>query len=355
MAAALATVRGFPTSAEHLPLSNRSNSSLFSRPLERRKRDGVAFFLGEPCESVCNQILFHVWCNLTTHRCECLPGYPVNVDNKNCLRAIGIDEPCEFSQSCKYLNRHSECGEGGVCRCSQGYYAKYDESKDTECVAYDSPFHIRIGTTTFDFINNMEFITFFSLTLSFILILILFFLVIKLINKNQQMAKNEQAACERLPPPPPVILSEPQYYPSLESSPHSYRNLSLNEKAKFPFVPTIPFSNLGSRRQSLSSLQSQSSIKSYSSMRSQSSIRNYHCPRPRPEFYRNFRKASSPCDSYTHANNVNQTAFMANHLPSSSMRTKCSNSRCGSGSKVKSEVCLLHNSHKMQEELFVPN
>ncbi len=59
------------------------------------------------------------------------------------------------------------------------------------------------------------------------------------------MAKNEQAACERLPPPPPVILSEPQYYPSLESSPHSYRNLSLNEKAKFPFVPTIPFSNLG--------------------------------------------------------------------------------------------------------------
>lgn len=40
MAAALATVRGFPTSAEHLPLSNRSNSSLFSRPLERRKRDG---------------------------------------------------------------------------------------------------------------------------------------------------------------------------------------------------------------------------------------------------------------------------------------------------------------------------
>lgn len=47
---------------------------------------GVAFFLGEPCENICNQILFHVWCNLTTHRCECLPEYPVNVDNKYCLK-----------------------------------------------------------------------------------------------------------------------------------------------------------------------------------------------------------------------------------------------------------------------------
>lgn len=57
------------------------------------------------------------------------------------------------------------------------------------------------------------------------------------------MAKSEQ--CDRIPPPPPVILCEQQYYPSLESSPHSYRNLSLSEKAKFPFIPVLPFSNLG--------------------------------------------------------------------------------------------------------------
>lgn len=56
-------------------------------------------------------------------------------------------------------------------------------SQLTKSATDDSPFHIRIGSTTFDFINNMEFITFFSLTLSFILIIILFYLVIKLINK----------------------------------------------------------------------------------------------------------------------------------------------------------------------------
>jgi len=308
----------------------------------------VAFFLGEPCEATCNQILFHVWCNLTTHRCECLPEYPVNMENKYCLRAIRIEDQCEYSESCQYINANSECSENGVCKCSSGYYAKYDEAKDVECVPYDSPFHIRIGSTTFDFLNNMEFITFFSLTLSFILIIILFYLVIKLINKNQQMAKGEQT-CDRIPPPP--ILGEPQYYPSLESSPHSYRNLSLSDKPKFPFVPAVPLSNLGSRRQSLSSMQSQSSIKSYSSMRSQNSFRNYrpnHCQK-RQEFY---RKVSSPLDSF---NNNNQI-YIPNHLPNSShMRTKCSNSRCGSGSKIKSEICLVHNTQKFQEELFVPN
>lgn len=358
---------------DHDPLLNYTNATTHNGLLERKKRDedpgsvfgkGVAFFLGEPCENICNQILFHVWCNLTTHRCECLPEYPVNVDNKYCLKSSRIDEQCEFTESCKYLNRFSEC-ENGICKCSQGYFPKIDESRDIECVAYDSPFHIRIGSTTFDFINNMEFITMFSLTLSFILIIVLFYLVIKLINKNNQMAKSEQ--CDRIPPPPPVILCEQQYYPSLESSPHSYRNLSLSEKAKFPFIPVLPFSNLGSRRQSFSSLQSQSSIKSCSSMRSQSSFRNYrssmgHCQQhPKHRHHDFYRKASSPFDGFhrQHATiNNNDQSFIPNHIPnnvSSHMRTKCSNSRCGSGSKIKSEICLVHNAHKLQEELFVPN
>lgn len=47
---------------------------------------GIAFWLGEHCENTCNRILFHVWCNSTTHRCECLQEYPVNVENKYCLK-----------------------------------------------------------------------------------------------------------------------------------------------------------------------------------------------------------------------------------------------------------------------------
>src|SRR6218665_1232873 len=49
---------------------------------------GVAFFLGEPCDSTCNRILFNVFCNQTTRRCECLPEFPVNVDNKYCVKGL---------------------------------------------------------------------------------------------------------------------------------------------------------------------------------------------------------------------------------------------------------------------------
>lgn len=48
--------------------------------------------LGEPCVTTCNQILFHVWCNLTSRTCQCLPDYPVNVDNKVCLRGRSLSE-----------------------------------------------------------------------------------------------------------------------------------------------------------------------------------------------------------------------------------------------------------------------
>lgn len=110
---------------------------------------GVAFFLGEPCETTCNKILFHVWCNMTTHRCECLPQYPVNVDNKYCIKgediftshdarqmfkcvhrpASRIDEPCEYQEACRYNDGNSQCSESGVCKCSDGFNPKFEESR----------------------------------------------------------------------------------------------------------------------------------------------------------------------------------------------------------------------------------
>ena len=169
-----------------------------------------------------------------------------------------------------------------------------------------------------------------------------------MIYRNQQLDKSKSNSCDRIPPPPPVILREPDYYPSLNSSPQSLRNYNIVDDTKFSIPPLPPnlgnnqfcswnISNIfpnkkwpkGFRRQSLSSLHSQSSIKSYNSVRSQTSHRNYrfsHCQK-RPDFY---RKASSPLDSMSQN-------YIPNHLPNSShLRTKCSNTRCGTGSKIRS-------------------
>ncbi|CAG2181343.1 unnamed protein product, partial [Oppiella nova] len=80
---------------------------------------GVGFFVGEPCVSTCNQILFHVTCNLSTHVCECLKEYPVNVNNKNCRKALYIGERCEFTEECSYFDKNTVCSSDGYCQCSE--------------------------------------------------------------------------------------------------------------------------------------------------------------------------------------------------------------------------------------------
>lgn len=96
----------------------------------------------------------------------------------------------------------------------------------------------------------------------------------------------------------------------------------------------------GSRRQSFSSLPSQSSIKSVSSVRSQHSYRNlYQHDRSNHGHlskagvrggHDTYRKASSPLER--------SSGYLPNHLPdhSNHIRAKCSNTRCGTNSKVKS-------------------
>ncbi|XP_075590689.1 uncharacterized protein LOC124491218 isoform X2 [Dermatophagoides farinae] len=421
------------SSSSSISYNNDNQSTIIEQLLLfRHKRDeepapiygkGIAFWLGEHCENTCNRILFHVWCNSTTHRCECLQEYPVNVENKYCLKALQINDRCEYSEACRYLNPNSECNEQGFCKCLKGYFVKYDDEKESRiCMAYDSQFFIRIGSTTFDFINKIEFITLFSLIISFILILILSMMVIKLMKKNKKLAKNDQPSfCDMIPPPPPVIMNaQPDRYnnqhshhhhhhhhhpfhhhqtSSLQSTPSRspfHQDYSLQEKTPISSynIPPLP-SNLNDfRRQSLSSLRSQSSLKSLSSFRSQHSYRvnnnnnnnnhsNQHQQHPMSSYHRTIHcqqqsklrppshqtsyhdlrytrqplmaSGSSPLDSQT-----DQSGFqLSNHLPTNPItstntidrsRIKCANHRCGTGSKVRSEVCLVHNMPEMLQQ-----
>ncbi|OTF70267.1 hypothetical protein BLA29_000874 [Euroglyphus maynei] len=234
-----------------------------------------------------------------------------------------------------------------------------------------------------------------------------------------------------IPPPPPVILNaqSDQYSqhltshhhhhhhpfhrqtpPSLQSTPSRspyHQDYSLQER-KPPMssynIPPLP-SNLNGqyqdssfltishchsldfRRQSLSSLRSQSSLKSLSSFRSQHSYRvnnnpnnnnnnknqhpmsshhrTIHCqqqqqqsklgPPSHQTSYHDLRytrpTGRSPLESQT-----DPSGFpLPNHLPPITntvdrSRIKCANHRCGTGSKVRSEVCLVHNLPEMLQQ-----
>ncbi|KAG8183408.1 hypothetical protein JTE90_008305 [Oedothorax gibbosus] len=68
-----------------MPTENESVKSAFGR--------GVGFYIGEPCESTCNSILFHVYCNKTSGKCECHHHYPVNIRNKACVTGTHLSHP----------------------------------------------------------------------------------------------------------------------------------------------------------------------------------------------------------------------------------------------------------------------
>ncbi|KAL3199248.1 hypothetical protein MRX96_053724, partial [Rhipicephalus microplus] len=46
----------------------------------------VGFYIGDPCKQTCSSVLDHVFCNHTSRRCECRPEYPVNINNRQCVR-----------------------------------------------------------------------------------------------------------------------------------------------------------------------------------------------------------------------------------------------------------------------------
>ena len=55
---------------------------------------GIGFFVGEPCMDTlqCNPILFNVYCNQSTGRCECTSEFPVNIYNRVCVKGEKKEE-----------------------------------------------------------------------------------------------------------------------------------------------------------------------------------------------------------------------------------------------------------------------
>ncbi|XP_018329189.1 uncharacterized protein LOC108739678 isoform X2 [Agrilus planipennis] len=180
-------------------------------------------YVGGPCDRNCSSRLSHVYCDPITNLCRCKKGYPVQLNpTTGCGKPKRLGEQCYYRESCLYSDSHSSCIQvhhNAICQCDSGYHlvSLQKPSNRTFCAA-----DVKIMTTDYSTLAGV---------LSGIALLSgLICFVLHLFNQNRY------------------------------GGPHRFANANI--------PPPIFFSNdAGSRRPSISSIHSGSSIRSYSAKR----------------------------------------------------------------------------------------
>ncbi|XP_037517411.1 uncharacterized protein LOC119394208 [Rhipicephalus sanguineus] len=179
-----------PTAATGLPLSTESTSWLArirrdeSEGIENRHRTAsVGFYIGDPCNQTCSSVLYHVFCNLTSRRCECRPEYPVNVNNRQCVKASSLGGHCDHNEACAYWVVHSSCQEN-ECRCTDGHEP---DSRATKCTP----------SRGVAILESTELTTIVSIVVSLMLFTALFCLVLRICRKARSRASDRNRTAER--------------------------------------------------------------------------------------------------------------------------------------------------------------
>lgn len=231
---------------------------------------GVGFYIGEPCTEACNTILFHVYCNLTTKLCECLTEYPVNIEDKVCVKVAKIGDKCQYSEACTHYDEHSVCHPEGDCRCDERYQSQYTETGNIICI----PANPNV------ILDNSDFATLISVVAGLMIFTGLFCLVLKLFSRARFNRPRDRLGDASAPS---VVMTGMDASGSsvIGSRPPSRTSGSIE------YLPGSHTSNHRSRRPSSSSVRSQLSLRSHSSFR---------CHRSHRDIVR--RTLSSPADSH---------------------------------------------------------
>ncbi|CAL1264775.1 unnamed protein product [Larinioides sclopetarius] len=262
--------------------------------LRRRKRDenesvksafgrGVGFYIGEPCESTCNSILFHVYCNKSSGRCECHDQYPVNIENKVCVKASHLGERCEYDEACAFNDDHTAC-VSGKCDCADGFRAAQHLKGQSLCLPGKSPLGLNGSTVTF--LENNYLMTTVSAVAGLVIFTALLCLVLRLFSKARFSRPADRMASAGSPPTMMSAFTGSHVLDSRRASRSSMSStdyMPVSRRASYSML--APPSSLGSRR------ASSTSVRSGLSYRTNSSFRGYRYREP-------VRRAlSSPADS----------------------------------------------------------
>ncbi|XP_076309946.1 uncharacterized protein LOC143225088 isoform X2 [Tachypleus tridentatus] len=254
--------------------------------LFRSRRDGVAFFIGEPCEHTCNDILYNIYCNLTSKKCECLKDYPAIVDNKFCVKAARLWERCDHTESCSYYNDHAICNSGGECRCEEGYKSHSDETGEM-CIPGKGD----------GILENPDIMTVIMVVSGVMIGTALFCLVLRLFSRarfGRNRGRLGNAAA------PPVVLTGTEAPTTIPCSRRPSHSSASNEylpgSSKTRFYLLSPSTKL---LKGSASVHSHTSVRSYATIKSQSPVHNSRGNREKAIVK---RTVSSPPDVHQNLN-----------------------------------------------------
>ncbi|XP_031767129.2 uncharacterized protein LOC113522819 isoform X1 [Galleria mellonella] len=94
---------------------------------ERYNISEKGMYLGSPCEVTCNPKLVHVYCEPTTQSCQCDTKHPVALGvNKGCAKPKKLGEQCFYRQTCRAFDAHASCvqvNHNAYCQCDPGYHS----------------------------------------------------------------------------------------------------------------------------------------------------------------------------------------------------------------------------------------
>ncbi|XP_072395203.1 uncharacterized protein [Diabrotica undecimpunctata] len=184
-------------------------------------------YVGALCEFTCSPKLLHVYCNPVTGTCDCEKKYPVKLNNRyaGCSKPKQLGDQCYYKETCQFTDQHASCIQvhhNAVCQCENGYHtvSLQKPSKRVFCAE-----DVVVITSNFStFAGVMSGIAILSGLICFVL---------HLFNQNLYGTRHNRHRFGNANLPPPILFS----------------------------------SDPGSRRPSIASVHSATSIRSYSTRR----------------------------------------------------------------------------------------
>ncbi|KAF5275944.1 hypothetical protein FQA39_LY00740 [Lamprigera yunnana] len=224
-------------------------------------------YLGSPCEFTCSPKLSHVYCNPVSGVCECEKKHPVKLNPATgCGKPKRLGEQCYYREACRYSDQHASCVQihhNAVCQCKSGYHlvSIQKPSKRVFCAE-----DVDILKTDFSTLAGV---------LSGIAVLSgLICFVLKLFNQNRYSRPHRFGNANLAPPiffsnDAGIGLPMPLLEHSSTSHGTSQRSLTSVSSRRASSLHgcrgvSVSASRAGSRRPSLTSIHSASSVRSFS-------------------------------------------------------------------------------------------
>ncbi|XP_050507119.1 uncharacterized protein LOC126884845 isoform X6 [Diabrotica virgifera virgifera] len=229
-------------------------------------------YVGALCEFTCSPKLLHVYCNPVTGTCDCEKKYPVKLNNRyaGCSKPKQLGDQCYYKETCQFTDQHASCIQvhhNAVCQCENGYHT----------VSLQKPSK-RVFCAEDVVVITSDFSTFAGVMSGIAILSGLICFVLHLFNQNLYGTRHNRHRFGNANLPPPILFSsDPGSLPlpildrsstSRASSQRTYASMPSRRSSSAPgFRSGATYSRAGSRRPSIASVHSATSIRSYSTRR----------------------------------------------------------------------------------------